>query len=215
MKTDQFIDLLAKDQVVEKLPKLGLYYLAGALLLLGYTYYLYASSGMGVRADYSESIVHFLVAVKQILPLGLAFLAFPFLRELLYPETRWKQRMRLPVTLYVASMVALFVYAWVTTEPELRMMAFVGKSSVKCLVTIPIYSFLVMLITFIPMRKFAPGDPKHAAMMGAVVAVGISAAIYAFGCDEDSPLFYAVWYNVGMTFAALVGGFFGYKLLKW
>ena len=61
--------------------------------------------------------------------------------------------------------------------------------------------------------------------MGAIVAFagavaglaagGIAAAIYAWHCPDDSPLFLATWYSLAIAIVVAAGFLLGRRLLRW
>ena len=52
-------------------------------------------------------------------------------------------------------------------------------------------------------------------LMKRLAAAGFATALYSTFCTEDTALFYAVWYAVGIGFVALAGAFAGKRFLSW
>jgi hypothetical protein len=51
--------------------------------------------------------------------------------------------------------------------------------------------------------------------VGGLAAGGLAAAIYALFCDQDSPLFVATWYVLGVLIVTAIGAAIGSRLLRW
>ena len=59
------------------------------------------------------------------------------------------------------------------------------------------------------------GRTWRSAVVAGLFAGGVAAAIYAAHCPDDSPLFVALWYSLGIAIVALVGGLAGRLALRW
>ena len=67
----------------------------------------------------------------------------------------------------------------------------------------------------IALRQGAPTRPTLTGVVAGLFAGGVAAAIYAAHCPDDSPLFVALWYSLGIAIVALVGGLAGRLALRW
>ena len=47
------------------------------------------------------------------------------------------------------------------------------------------------------------------------LALLLAAAIYAWHCPDDSPLFVATWYTIAISMVTAVGFLLGRRLLRW
>lgn len=215
MNTDRFIDILVQDEIVEKPRSLALFALfAGGVLLL-ISLLIYALTGMAFRPDYWASVSQPLVLSKQLLPLLLLLSVFPALARMRYPEAQFTGKIYAGIGVYLAIMVALFAFAWQATPADLHGMAIVGKSRLKCLVSIPLYSWIALGVVLLGLKGSAPQNPRLMALFAAIFAAAIGTIVYAFGCTEDSPLFYALWYNLAIFIASIGGGLIAWRVLKW
>jgi hypothetical protein len=91
----------------------------------------------------------------------------------------------------------------------------VGRYSSACLFYIPLLS-LAPLICFVWVLR--RGAPDHAGMAGAaagLAAGGLGAAIYAWHCPDDSPLFLATWYVLAIVGVTICGYLAGRRWLSW
>ena len=215
MRTDDLIGALSQDAKIRPIRPLWVYVALGALALLGWTLYLQLSSGMGVRVNWLHAVADPIVAAKQVLPVLLAIALFPIIRLLRFPETEGSSYLITPAILFAFAMAVLFFMGWVSTAPSLRQENLMGSSQMKCLITIPIYSWVVTGFMFFALKSSAPVNPARTAFLAALFSSALATVIYAFGCTEDSPLFYALWYSVAMFGASLIAGVVGARYLKW
>ena len=65
------------------------------------------------------------------------------------------------------------------------------------------------------LRRGAPENPTMAGAAAAFAAGGIAAAIYAWHCPDDSPLFVATWYTIAIAVVTGAGALAGRRLLRW
>ncbi|NJO33150.1 MAG: DUF1109 family protein, partial [Rhodospirillales bacterium] len=54
-----------------------------------------------------------------------------------------------------------------------------------------------------------------AGAVAGLLASGLSAALYATHCPDDSPLFVAVWYTLAVGAVVVVGALAGRRVLRW
>ena len=69
--------------------------------------------------------------------------------------------------------------------------------------------------TLPPFRKGAPDPPLFSAAAAGLFAGALGAALYATHCWDDSPLFVAIWYPLGIAVSVLIGALAGSRLLRW
>jgi hypothetical protein len=209
MKTDELIRILAEDTVAETaparrlwpvfLPAIGLS-LAAVLLTLG------------PRPDLPGALVTFVPAMRHVLSLALFGLALAAALRLTRPEGRavlW------PLALVALVALALALWAWMTTPPEARSMALMGKSSNVCLFAIPLLSALPTAALFAALRAGATTAPRLAGALIGLAGGGAGAAVYALHCTEVSPLFYVTWYGLAILVVTAVSALLGPRILRW
>lgn len=57
--------------------------------------------------------------------------------------------------------------------------------------------------------------PGLTGFVAGITSGGLAAAVYAFHCTYDSPLFYGTWYVVAVLAVAGVSALIGRRLLRW
>lgn len=211
MKTDDLIRALAADTV--HLPPLR------TTLLLGLVPSVAVAVGaiwftLGFRADLVSSLATPVSVARIVLTGVLGIVATRLALALARPEGG--QSMRLwPLVVVAAAAVSLLVWAFLTTPEDARKMATVGKTMTTCLVTIPLLSILPVAALHHALRKGATTVPARAGFVAGLAGAGLSAAVYALHCTEDSPLFYVTWYGIAIMCVALVSAVIGTRSLRW
>jgi hypothetical protein len=211
MKTDDLIRALAADTRRSPAPGrtlvLGLLpALAIAVLALWLT--------LGFRADLDTAILTPVSAARIILTGILGIAASRLALLLARPEGAASARLW-PLAAVALAAAGLLFWAYVTTPPEARQMAVVGKTMTTCLITIPLLSVLPVASLHYTLRQGATTAPARAGFVAGLAGSGFAAAIYALHCTEDSPLFYVTWYGLAIMGVTLVSTLIGARFFRW
>ncbi|MBS0234732.1 MAG: DUF1109 family protein [Proteobacteria bacterium] len=169
----------------------------------------------GIRDNFMELIVsspRFIF--KFILTLSVAIPAFVLVRDLARPDFKpgrhlWWLALA-PVVLAVGvtcELISLPADAW-----EANM---VGHNAVFCLIVIPLLSLAPLAAVLYALHRGAPTHPVIAGAMGGLLSAGIAATVYAAHCPDDSPLFLAAWYTIGIVVITGLGALLGPRVLRW
>jgi hypothetical protein len=67
----------------------------------------------------------------------------------------------------------------------------------------------------VALRGAAPANPTAAGALAGLAAGGIGGAVYGLHCFDDSPLFVAIWYPVGIALMTTAGALIGRRVLRW
>lgn len=116
------------------------------------------------------------------------------------------------LALLVAGLLAL---ALALTPPSGWLAAAVGPSIPVCLLTIPLLALLPTAVLLGALRQGASLDPARTGRMAGLAAGGLAAAVYSLHCPEDNPLFFVVWYGLGVLIAGEIGRLAGTRALRW
>lgn len=213
MKTDDLITLLAQDATPPPAApiarRVGLGLAAGfALALVIYMLIL------GPRAGLLDLMMAPVILAKTLLPLALFALALRLGLRSVRPaaspgRTGWVI-WAIPVLT-----LTLFVWAFAVTPPASRMVNLLGHSIPVCLPAINLLSLPILAGLITALRRGAPVDPQKAGALAGLAAAGLATALYSTFCTEDSPLFYAVWYSVGIAITMALGAIAGARWLRW
>lgn len=91
----------------------------------------------------------------------------------------------------------------------------VGRNWLVCMSSVPLLSAIPLAALIVAMRRGAPASPMGAGAVAGLLAGAIGATFYAAHCPDDSPLFVAVWYTIGIAVVAALGAAIGSRALKW
>ena len=211
MKTDDLIRALAADPVRAPDLRATLMFgllpaLAAAALAVWFT--------LGFRVDLGTALVT-PVSVARIILTGLLGVAASRIALILArPEGPATARLW-PLAAVASAALGLLIWAYVTTPDEARQMATVGKTMTTCLVAIPLLSILPVGVLHYTLRQGAVTAPARAGFVAGLAGSGLSAAIYALHCTEDSPLFYVTWYGLAIMGVTLVSTLIATQSLRW
>lgn len=211
MKTENLIEMLAQDAAVS----FRLVPMMWAMLLLGVS----ASATLlllkiGIRTDIAEA----LFAGRVLFKLGLTLLSALLAVNLLLRVGRPGADLRLPALLMMIPLAILILGVLaelLTVPPSLWASNMMGRNAMVCLVVIPFLSLAPMVGAMAVLRRAAPDSPGVAGAVAGLAAGCVAAALYAWRCPDDSPLFVAAWYTLSIAAISVTGYMFGKRTLRW
>lgn len=211
MKTDDLISLLAQDAPVKmRLGRMMTYALLIGIAVSG----VIMLSTIGIRHDMGDAIRTARVMFKLGLTLILAVLACSLVFRIGKPGVGLKALARalgIPLVLLAAAVaVELSV-----VPADLWKTSMIGRYSGYCIFFIPLLSVAPLAGFLWALHHGAPENPGIAGAAAGLAAGGVAAAIYAWHCPDDSPLFLATWYGLAISVVTLVGYFAGRRWLRW
>ncbi|WP_375691094.1 NrsF family protein [Pseudooceanicola sp. LIPI14-2-Ac024] len=213
MKTEDLIAQLAADpapapaSTLERRVMVGL---AGGLLVTAAAFFWV----LGPRPDLVQYLAQPVILAKTVLPLVLGLLALVLALRAARPAVApgWAGRAIWAVPIAAA---ALWLWAFAVTPPEARMAGFLGHSIRVCLPAVVLLSLPISAGLITALSKGAPTRPRLGGALAGLAAGGIACAIYSTFCVEDTPMFYAAWYSLGICLAAGTGALAGPRFLRW
>lgn len=211
MKTDDLITLMAQDAPVR------LRYSRGMALALGVGIVLSAlllTSTVGLRHNLASVVETPRVFFKIMVTLLLAVLAARLVSRIGRPGAAT----RLPALLLVVPVMAVSaaVFTELVALPAASWRAnWLGGNALFCLFFVPLLSLAPLAALLFVLRNGAPENPTFAGAAAGLAAGAIAAAIYAWHCPDDSPLFLATWYTIAIGAVTAVGALLGRRLLRW
>jgi hypothetical protein len=212
MKTDDLIRALTTDLAppgpsIET--RFVMAFLPGVLLALA----LFAVT-LGPRPDLalvaSDMRFLFKFVVTLLLALCSALLVWRLVRPGAPARLQIVALAFVPLVLAAGVLVELFVLPTPSWGARL-----VGSNGLVCLVSIPFFALPMLIAEILALRHGAPTRPMLTGVVAGLFAGGVAAAIYAAHCPDDSPLFVALWYSLGIAIVALLGGLAGRLALRW
>jgi hypothetical protein len=210
MKTEMLIDALVADRGTRG--ALGRS-LVGALIAGGLVSLTLFLAAFGVRADIEPALATWRFDLKVALVLVALLLAFGLCLALSRPVVPGRPARRLLV-LAALALAAVAIELVVLPRPSWAV-RLVGSNALMCLTEIPLLSVAPLAALLAVLRSGAPASPTLAGAAAGLLAATTGAAIYAFGCFDDSPLFVATWYSLAAIPVVLLGALAGRRFLRW
>lgn len=169
---------------------------------------------LGLRADIAVALETPRFLFKFLVAITLAVSAFDCVRALSRPGVPSHRAIAclaaapaLVVLAVIAELLALPSNTWSATM--------IGTNSVVCLTYIPLIGLGPLAILLLVLRHGAPPRPVSAGAVAGLLAGGIAATFYAAQCNNDSPLFVAVWYTLAIAGLAALGAVGARRLARW
>lgn len=211
MKTDDLIDLLAKD-AAPQWPFRTLYFAAlfCGVVLAGVLFF----TTVGLRPNLAQAAETLRFPLKFALTLPLAMGAAGVALAMAQPAAGngiWGW-----LLIAAAALAAGAIGSELYVLPsDMWMTNLVGRNAAFCLRTIPMLALGPLVCLLLVLRRGAPTHPGRTGAFAGLAAGAIGATWYAAHCPDDSPLFVAVWYSLGILAMMLAGYAGGRRLLRW
>lgn len=212
MKTDDLIEALVQDAPRPQ-RSIATRVLGATVLGTLVAGTLFALS-LGVRPDIGTALETWRFVFKLMLSLICVACAWWACLELARPEVRLRDVAGWIVV--PLALLAVAVLYELTAMPPARWYDLAaGNYAGTCLLAIPILSIVPLTALLMALRTGAPRVPASAGAVAGLLAGGLSAALYATHCPDDSPLFVAVWYTLAVGLVTLTGAVAGRRVLRW
>ncbi len=211
MKTNELINLLAEDAPVRM--RLGRVLTTALVAGIAVSAAILLST-LGIRRDIGSAIETARVLFKVGLTLALAILATIVVFRIGRPGVSLRPpalALVVPLVVLIAAVavefLALPAALW---EPQMM-----GHNAAFCLTFIPLLSLPPLAGFLLALKSGAPERPALAGAAAGLAAGGIAAALYAWHCIDDSPLFIAAWYTTAIATVSALGAVIGRRYLRW
>jgi hypothetical protein len=210
VKTDDLIELLAKDLAPWRFRSILAGAVAGGIIIAAILFFV----GIGFRPDISEAVQSNRFLFKFVVTVSLAVTAIWVTLSVGRPGRSLAHRglalAIAPALLACAAVVELLALPESQWMPRL-----VGQNARFCLTLIPLLSIGPLACLLAALREGAPSSPGLAGAVAGLGASGIAATFYAANCTDDSALFVITWYPIATLIVATAGYLIGRKLLRW
>jgi hypothetical protein len=210
VKTDDLIELLAKDLAPWRFRSIVAGAVAGGIIIAAIVFF----AGIGFRPDISEAVESNRFLFKFVVTVSLAVTAIWVTLNVGRPGGSLAQR---GLALAIApALLACAAVAELLVLPESQWMpSLVGHNARFCLTLIPLLSLGPLACFLAALREGAPSSPGLAGAVAGLAASGIAATFYAANCTDDSALFVITWYPIAILIVTTAGYLMGRKLLSW
>ncbi len=213
MKTDDLIDMLARQDVAVDRQRLMLRWLAalGVGFLISMLVFVYM---FRINPDLRMLLENIWFWVRFAFIASVVILGGWFFSKLGKPGTAPRVSfwwVGVPfVVIGVVGAVMLILAA-----PADRRAMLLGISWSVCSRNIAMLSAPIFFASVWVARQFAPVRLRLTGAMLGLFSGGAAALMYSMYCPEVEPMFLAIWYSLGMLIPAAVGALLGRKLLAW
>lgn len=212
MRTDDLIRTLAADLRPE--PGVART-LAMALGAGGFVSVVLFMLALGPRPDLVDAFGHLRVVLKPLLGLCLAGAALGAALAAARPGADLRGWRRWLLVAPILAGFAFLVQGMATPASEWTSAATGQRGSLlACLASIPLLSLPLLAGSLLALRNGASVDPRRTGALAGLLSGGVAVAIYGLHCIEDSPLFYAIWYSLGVLGVMALGAALGPRLLR-
>ncbi|WP_159730410.1 NrsF family protein [Methylosinus sp. Ce-a6] len=212
MKTQELIGALVADHAPSRFRFARIFALSLAAAAVAAAVAFFAF--IGVRPDLGAAAQHLRFLTKLAVTLTLLAAGVGLLRRLAVPGADvgyWRFAPLVALAVLIVA-VALELLAAPSDSWGARL---VGVNARFCLIFIPAIAIGPLAILLIALRRGAPSRPAVAGAVAGLVAGALAASFYAAHCQDDSPLFVAVWYSLAIGLVTLAGSALGARLLRW
>jgi len=171
-------------------------------------------STIGIRADFAAALETLRFPFKFIVTIALAASAAAVFHRTLFPVA---SRHPHPTLLLVAPAIMLLgVIAELLVLPaDAWVMSAQGKNALLCLTVVPALGLVPLGLMLWSLRQGATTRPMLGGLCAGLLSGGIAATLYAAHCTDDSPLFVATWYPIGVLLLGLAGAIIGRFVARW
>lgn len=212
MRTDDLIQALVQDGTARDASLAAR--MSTALLLGGAVAVALFAMTLGIRPDIGHALHSGRFPLKFALTFTCMLTALWATMRLARPNTRLPDVVAVLATVPVLLAAAVGVELLVVPPANWAARA-VGSNSRVCLAAIPLLSIAPLIGVLAALRAGAPNSPTVAGAVGGLLAGALGATLYATHCPDNSPLFVAIWYTLGLALVTVTGALAGRRVLRW
>jgi hypothetical protein len=212
MDTSELITALAADTRRNLIPLPAMWWGAFAMAIAIAAAVFFATLGLRPDIAAAAGTVRFLF--KFLVAITLVASAFGCIRTLSRPG--FPSHRAMACLTAAPALIALAVIAELLVLPSISWSAtMIGTNSTVCLTYIPLIGVGPLAVLLLALRHGAPSRPVLAGAVAGLLAGGIAATFYAAQCNNDSPLFVAVWYTLAIASLAVLGAVAARRFARW
>ena len=211
MKTDQLVAALVADRKGPVWSPGRL--MAAAIATGGFASLAIFAVEFGPRVDLAAAFGTWRFDLKLVLVLVALAAAFGACSALARPvRVGSLPRRLLPLVLLAVAALVLELAVLPQASWATRL---IGSNALVCLTAIPLFALAPLAGLILALRRTAPASPTWSGAAAGALAAAAGAAIYAFHCFDDSPLFVLTWYSLAALPVIAIGALAGNRLLRW
>lgn len=212
MRTDDLIDALAADGAPVRPPprRLAAVAAVGALAAL-----VLVLVWLHPRHDLSQAMQGGMFWMKALYTAALGLAGYLAIERLSRPAGEGRRGWWVGCAALALFAVAGVVQAMRSPDIQAALHMLRGHSWHSCSRNILILGLPMLALGLVVVRSMAPTQPVAAGFATGLFAGGVAATVYGLHCPENTFIFVALWYSLGVLLPALIGAVVGRWVLRW
>ncbi|TCR66424.1 DUF1109 domain-containing protein [Bosea sp. BK604] len=169
---------------------------------------------LGARHDLASAWMTPPVLAKALLGASVATIALALFQSSLRPGL--KPARRLPLVAIPVLLVAVWALLTLALAPPEQWSALTfGRYWRACLIAVPFYALLPLVLLLLLARRGAPVDGTLTGACAGLASAGLATVAYSLHCPDDTVPFLATWYTIAIAFVAGLGALVLPRFLRW
>ncbi|CAD5296979.1 conserved membrane hypothetical protein [Bosea sp. 62] len=169
---------------------------------------------LGVRPDLAGVWSTPPVIAKALVGASVAGIALVLFQRSLRPGL--KPGRELPLVALPVALIALWALAALFQAPFADWSALIfGRYWRACLVAVPLYALVPLVVLFGLARRGAPVDGRLTGACAGLASAGLATLAYSLHCPDDTAPFLATWYTIAIAAVTGIGALIFPRLLRW
>lgn len=169
---------------------------------------------LGTRPDLAGAWTTLPVIAKALFGASIAAVALTLFQSSLRPGL--KPARRLPVVAIPLLVVAGWALLTLAQAPAEQWDTLIfGRHWQACLIAVPLYALLPLVVLLLLARRGAPVDGALTGACAGLASAGLATVAYSLHCPDDTAPFLATWYTLATAIVAVLGALILPRFLRW
>lgn len=169
---------------------------------------------LGPRPDLAGAWSTPPVMAKALLGASIAGIALVLFQRSLRPGL--KPGRKLPLVAVPLALAAAWALATLAQVPAEQWNALIfGRYWRACLIAVPLYALVPLMVLFGLARRGAPVDGRLTGACAGLASAGLATLAYSLHCPDDTAPFLAIWYTIAIAAVTGIGALVFPRLLRW
>ncbi|KRE24513.1 hypothetical protein ASE66_04595 [Bosea sp. Root483D1] len=169
---------------------------------------------LGARPDLASAWLTPPVIAKAMLGTSVASIALVLFQRSLRPGL--KPGKSLPFIVIPIALVVGWALVTLAQAPAEQWGALIfGRHWRACLVAVPLYALVPLIVLLGLARRGAPVDGRLTGACAGLASAGLATIAYSLHCPDDAVPFLATWYTIAIAAVSGLGALVFPRLLRW